>query len=200
LPCVLTVVAALIVLGLTACGGGTSSKVFPDGPTTVGTVSEDVAKSPLIEDVTTLRRAMDNDAAAAVSTMYDIINRAGAIKAPNKGSEMIRKRLPGIVDAYQAAYRAARDKVAAIRPRTNGGRAVRRLDLEVLDDWHRELPRFSADVARTTDSEWAAVIRFGKRTDKMIARYSPQLRTLLSSLPPGQRAALQKALKQTFGG
>jgi len=198
-PFRLVLIVVLVLAGLSACGGKGKGPLVGSSPTTVGTVSVEVARSAIIQDTTAIRKALDSGQAShAIDSIYALLNRADAEKNVEKSAAMIRAQLPPYVATFRKSYPAVRARVLSLKLITPGGVAFRHLVLGVMTGWSKELPRFRNDGARSANT-WGAVLRFGKRNNATRRRLGSQVEKLLANLPANQRKTLMLAVQQTFG-
>jgi hypothetical protein len=173
----LLLVGAILVAVGASCGSGNRNE----------------SRGPIVQDIDNAREAMTSGQADdAVGAVYNLLGRAGEVQQSRKGGDMIRAELPAIVDEYEAEYPAARTRLAELKPRA-AGRAFQELELELLDEWHRELPRFASDVARSSN-EWGAAIRFGTQSDSMNRRFTASIGEILAILPASEQATVEAAV------
>jgi hypothetical protein len=166
---------------------------------TVGTVSENVSRSPIVRDMNAIREANDSSPCGkAITRIYSLLNRAGAAKDATTGAVVIRARLPVLVGIFERSYPSTKAKILRLRLRTQGGRAIRQMDLQLLERWSRELTRFRDDVASSSIT-WFAVTRFGKRNNASVASLTKTIRGIITKLPPEQRKSVLLAVQQMFG-
>ena len=194
--CAALAAGALLASG---CGGAsTNGQVFPSTPAATGTLSAAVAGSAVIRDLTATRTVMDASAAAdAVSGLYALINRAGN-QSVRKGNATLYAGVPREVGRFEANYRQVLRRLRALHFRTKAGSTMRDFDVSLIEMWHRVLPGFRSDIARA-QNPWAAVIRFSKQGDRMIATLKPRLKAFLAGMTPAQQKVMERAMTQMFG-
>jgi hypothetical protein len=152
---------------------------------------------PIVQDLGALRQAAG--AGTSDETMVALnrlLNAAQAVPGDRegwKGTALIRRRLPQIVERFLADYRATRQRLVRVRLRTRAGTAVKALLLAGYDVQRRRLLSLRAEVDGGTYA-WGDVLRWIGENNLVIARFDTRLRSILRALPVDQRRAVDRAL------
>jgi len=196
----LPVAATLAVSGLllSGCGGKkTEGQLFPAGVSTVGTIAQQTAAQPVIKDITDLTGVIGKNPPSA--QLYSMLNRAATEKDIDKDVAMIRLQLPLIVSHEHAYYTRTLPRLRAVQVRTQLGRKLQQLQLQLLAGWEREMPVFAADVAAAKLVYGRPMHRFGAWGTRASREFSAQLLAIVRSAPAAQQQAIAQAIKQEFG-
>ncbi len=192
---VVTLLASGLLVG---CGGSKNQPAVEPGLTTVGTLSKQSAAQPVVQDMNAIRAAMNSgQEAVAFNGIYDLINRAVADKDVKHAAATVRRELPGLVATLTRSYPAVRDRVRALKLKTQTGVRFRRFALAILHDDLVLSQSLNANVAHS-QYVFTAVERWGKKNNTNLARDNARLNALVARASPTERAALKRAVREVF--
>lgn len=111
---------------------------------------------------------------------------------------MIREELPSIVRSIESATPRQRAALRELDLETEPGRRFRDFALWLLNRTNARLTDFAADVAQSSNA-WDAVVRFGKQNNAFVAETRARVEREMDGLSPQDRAAMEKAITETYG-
>jgi hypothetical protein len=195
------VCGAVAITSLAGCGGDDEKPLVEPQPTTVGAVSEGTARAPVIRDMTAIRNAIDDNSRGGVDRLYAFLNRANTVgkKDINRSAAMIRRGVPPIVEAYAASFPRLREALLTLQLETTTGREIRRYALFLAKETLQTVKSLRNDL-RTSPSAWAAVDRWGRRNNRLVAESRRRLDIVFKRAPEQDREAIMAAVQEVFGG
>jgi hypothetical protein len=194
--------ATLLVSIVIACGSQSDERGGAPPAKSAETSSTSAATQPIIRDIAALRRAADagqsDEAVDALNHLFDAAQSRPDDREGWKGTALIRKRLPRILNRFLTDYPRTRRRLSRVGTLTPSGAAVKAWLLVSYESQRRELLRLRADVAKGTYA-WGAVLRWSGENDAAIAESDRQLRSILRKLPVTQRWTVDRAIRQPPG-
>lgn len=189
------------VVALVGCGGGDSSEPIVEPPLTeVGTESEETARQPVIRDVTAIRTAIEGgEIDEAMTSVYALLNRAGEEKDIQKSAAMLRRGVPPLADRAERSLPDVRAALARLRLRTATGKKFSEFALFIAIEDVRMLVSFRRGL-QTSEYAWDAATEFGELNNALSAEAGRRIERLQREAPADERAALDRAVEEVYGG
>jgi hypothetical protein len=205
--------ASLAAVAVAGCGAEDSSddSLSPARPETVGTLSEESAREPIVQDVKTIRTTLESGQFyEGVVAIHDVIDRAAEMSAgpgqdevelSQRGAELLRAELPRLVAMLEESEPQARQRLRTARFKTEAGEKLRQIGLRLLTDQLRNFQALRDFIVDNYDPTWGALQPgWGRASTSDVRRkHEERLNELLTSLPPEERKALFRAVREVFG-
>ncbi len=178
------VVVVIAVIALTGCGGSSSSNdqngefhVSPIDVGEVGFATSEVGK-PIY---------------GIYAVWYEARNESDV----HRRATILRKRIPPVVDMFEAAYQPTIDKLEALELRTAPGDELRSIEIDLIREWRQALSTLRTDLA-TGDSALQAWVTFDDTKNEMLRRFGQRVNTFVADLPAPEQQMLRQVVADTF--